>query len=316
MSELLKSGHAVTVLHRSGARALPDGVESLIADRNDGEAVARALNGASKNGGRRFDAVFDNVYDWERGTSAAQVEATALACGDVGRYVFMSSVAAYGQGLDRREDDPLAPNDFRDAYCRNKAMSERALFRLYRDRGLPVVTLRPPYIYGPENPFYREAFFWDRFRDGRPVIVPGDGRRLMQFVYVKDLVRACVAAIEEPAAVGEAFNIGDDRPVTQVELVEALGRAAGVEPRWIPVERARIEAAGGNPMGEPMYFAVYFDMPSLTEAMGKAERILGVAPTPFGQGLRETYEWYLLERGERPPANYDFEDALTAGVRP
>jgi hypothetical protein len=40
--------------------------------------------------------------------------------------------------------------------------------------GLPVVTLRPPFIYGPENPFYREAFFWDRMRKGRPIILPGD----------------------------------------------------------------------------------------------------------------------------------------------
>ena len=51
-----------------------------------------------------------------------------------------------------------------------------------------MVTLRPPFIYGPGNPFYREAFFWDRLRDGRPIILPGDGRRLMQFVYIKDLV--------------------------------------------------------------------------------------------------------------------------------
>ena len=59
-----------------------------------------------------------------------------------------------------------------------------------------MVTFRPPFIYGPENPFYREAFFWDRMRAGRPIIIPGDGHRLMQFVYVKDLVRACLRAIE------------------------------------------------------------------------------------------------------------------------
>ena len=46
-------------------------------------------------------------------------------------------------------------------------MSERALFRLHAAEGLPVVTLRPPFIYGPENPFYREAFFWDRMRADR-----------------------------------------------------------------------------------------------------------------------------------------------------
>ena len=47
-------------------------------------------------------------------------------------------------------------------------MSERALFRLHQRIGLPVVTLRPPYVYGPgkSNPYYREAFFWDRLRAG------------------------------------------------------------------------------------------------------------------------------------------------------
>ena len=290
-------------MHRNAARALPDGVEGLVADRNDGEAVAQALSG------RRFDAVFDNVYDWERGTSGAQVESTALACGGVGRYVFMSSVAAYGSGLDREEGHPLASDDFPDAYCRNKAMSERALFRLHRDRGLPVVTLRPPYVYGPENPFYREAFFWDRLRDGRAIVLPGSGERLMQFVYVHDLVRGCMAALDAPGASGEAFNSGGERAVTQTELVEALGRSAGVKPRLVHVERARIEAAGGNPMGDPMYFGVYFDLPPITEVMGKAERILGLVPTPFDEGLRETYEWYM-EHGTRRELDCTFEDAL------
>src|SRR6267142_1816289 len=81
----------------------------------------------------------------------------------------------------------------------------RALRRLHQRIGLPVVTLRPPYIYGPGNPYYREAFFWDRLRAGRSIIIPGDGRRLMQFVYVKDLVKACLKVMDEPNAVGHAF---------------------------------------------------------------------------------------------------------------
>src|SRR2546430_11905908 len=48
------------------------------------------------------------------------------------------------------------------------------------------------------NPFYREAFFWDRLRANRPIIIPGDGTRLMQFAYVKDLVTACLRALETP----------------------------------------------------------------------------------------------------------------------
>ncbi len=141
--------------------------------------------------------VYDNVYDWEHGTTAAQVEATARACGNnLHRYIFMSSVAAYGDGLNHHEGDALAPDDHSDAYVRNKAMSERTLFRMHQRNGFPVVTLRPPFIYGPGNPFYREAFFWDRLREGRPIILPGDGRRLMQFVYIKDLVTACIKVMD------------------------------------------------------------------------------------------------------------------------
>ena len=153
------------------------------------ETTLRSLQAALT--GQRFEVVYDNVYDWQRGTTAAQVEATAKACGDrLQRYIFMSSVAAYGDGLNHHEGDALAPDNHPDSYVRNKAMSERALFRMHQRNGFPAVTLRPPYVYGPENPYYREAFFWDRIRDNRPDHLPGDGRRLMQFVYVKDLIGA------------------------------------------------------------------------------------------------------------------------------
>lgn len=313
VAELQKAGHRVTVMHRKPKHDLGKRVENLTADRNDPDAVREAL------AGRQFELVFDNVYDWERGTTAAQVEATALACGDrLLRYVFMSSVAAYGDGLDHREADPLAPEYHPEPYVRNKAMTERALFRLHHDTGFPVVTFRPPYVYGPENPFYREAFFWDRLRAGRPIIIPGDGGRLMQFAYVKDLVRACVRCVEEPKAVGEAFNIGNPKPLTQVEVVKALAEAAGKKPTLVRVPRERIIEAGGNPLGEPAYFGIYYDMPPITERMGKAQRILGVKPTPFAEGLEETYKWYIRNKKRLRP-DFRFEDrllALAASERP
>jgi len=76
VKELCDAGHDVAVLHRKPAHGLPRRVENLTADRNDGVAVQEALDG------RRFDVVYDNVYDWERGTTAAQVQATVRACGD------------------------------------------------------------------------------------------------------------------------------------------------------------------------------------------------------------------------------------------
>lgn len=304
VAELLEAGHEVSVLHRKPSHKLGRRVGNLAADRNDPESLRSAVNG------RRFDVVFDNAYDWERGTTAAQVEATARAvASNLSRYVFMSSVAAYGDGLNHHEGNALAPDDHPDSYVRNKAMSERVLFRLHQRIGLPVVTLRPPYVYGPGNPFYREAFFWDRLRDKRPIIIPGDGRRLMQFIFVRDLVRGCLKVMEEPTAVGHAFNIANARPVTQTEAVEAFAVAAGKQATMVRVPRERILRAGGHPMGPLLYFGTYYDMPPITMVIAKAQRVLKFKPTPFAEGLKETYRWYIRQRNHIR-RDYGFEDSL------
>ncbi len=305
VESLQAAGHQVTILHRNPATRLPEGTTGLIADRNDAESVRTAV------AGREFDGVFDNVYDWERGTTGAQVEATArVFAGDrLQRYVFMSSVAAYGDGLDRVEDDPLAPADSRDIYSRNKADSERALFRLHRDEGFPAITLRPPFVYGPGNPMYREAFFWDRLRDGRPMIVPGDGSRLMHFVYVYDLVYCAVRCLSEPSAVGQAFNAGDPAPVTQQQAVEAFALAAGRTPNIVHVPREAAVAAGGSPFGPKLYFAFYYDLPPITMRTDKARQILGFVPRGFATALSRTYEWWL-DHNPFPTPDYSFDDEL------
>ena len=309
VNALVKAGHEVTVLHRKSRHKLAKKVRNLMADRNDSAAVATAV------AGHRFDVVFDNVYDWERGTTADQVLATARAVSQgLSRYVFMSSVAAYGDGLNHQEGDALAPDHHADAYVRNKAMSERILFRLHQRDGFPVVTLRPPFIYGPDNPFYREQFFWDRIRLGRQIIIPGDGRRLMQFVYVKDLVSACLAAMETPGIAGHAFNIANPRPVTQEDLVTAMAAAAKKKTELVHVPRLRLLRAGGHVMKAPYYFATYYDMPPITQVINKAQRILKFKATPMADGLRETYLWYLKNH-KRAKQDFSFEDAMLATAR-
>src|SRR3984885_3426573 len=308
VAELLKADHSVAVMHRRAKHNLGRKVRNIVAERNAAQAVRTALAGA------KFELVFDNVYDWDRGTTAGHVEATVRAAGDnIKRYVFMSSVAAYGDGLNHHEGDALAPDDAADLYVRNKAMSERALFRLHQRNGLPVVTLRPPYVYGPgkSNPYYREAFFWDRLRAGRPIILPGDGRRLMQFVYVKDLVEASLRAMEEPAAAGHAFNIANPRPISQSEAVEAFAKASKKTVKFVRIPREYILRMGGHPMGPKLYFAVYYDMPPITQVTAKAQRILKFKPTDFLTGLKEGYRWYL-RHNEFPKPDLSFEDSLLA----
>ncbi len=308
VAELLKAGHAVTVLHRRSRHDLGRRVGNITADRNDAQATKAAL------AGKNFEVVFDNVYDWERGTTAGHVESSVRAAGNnLHRYIFMSSVAAYGDGLNHHEGDALAPDDAPELYVRNKAMSERALFRLHQRIGLPVVTLRPPYIYGPGTPYYREAFFWDRLRANRPIILPGDGRRLMQFVYVKDVVNACLKAMEEPAADGHAFNIANARPLSQMEAVEAFAKACKKPVKFVRIPRDYILRVGGHPMGPKLYFGMYFDMPPITQVTAKAQRMLKFKPTDFATGLKETHRWYLRHNGF-PRPDYSFEDALLANA--
>jgi nucleoside-diphosphate-sugar epimerase len=117
----------------------------------------------------------------------------------------------------------------------------------------------------------------------------------------------------EPNAVGEAFNVGYEKPVTQLELVQAFAAAAGKKANVVRVPRERIVEAGGNPMGQPAYFGVYYDLPAITEVVAKARRILGFQATPFDKGLKETYRWYL-RNGKKTRIDYSFEDRLIAGA--
>jgi nucleoside-diphosphate-sugar epimerase len=222
----------------------------------------------------------------------------------------MSSIAAYGPRLGLRESDPLVPDDHPNPYAQHKATSERALFRLHASSNLPVTTFRPPFVHGPRQPFYREQFFWDRLRDGRPIVLPDGGEAPMQWVFVSDLAEACVRAVEVPGAVGEAFNIAHVEALTQRSFVEALARAAGVTPRFAPVSRAAIQAAGGSPFAGNLYFGEYLDIPPHTSVIEKAPRVLGVTPTPLEAALVQSFAWYRTQ--PRRPADYTFEDRLLA----
>lgn len=306
--KLVERGDEVTIVHRGRHNPFGELVCEIHCDRNDGEAMRRVMREG------RYDLVFDNVYDWQRGTTAEQVEAAAAACGDqLKRYVFTSSCAAYGSGLDHLEDDALAPPDDPDAYCRNKANTERMLLRLHRERGLPTVTLRPPYLYGPENPFYREQFFWDRMLARRPIILPGDGRRLMQFVYVHDYADAAIAASERDVAVGHAYNVAEPKPITQRELLSVLAEAAGcAPPELVSIERELLTQLGGNVFEPPFYFGQYYDMPPITQDTSRAQRELGFRATPFIDGLRETFAWY--KSAERPKPDFSFDDKALAAA--
>jgi 2'-hydroxyisoflavone reductase len=309
VERLIARGDDVVIMHRGASTPFGSRVDRIQCDRNDMAAVRAALEG------RHFDIVFDNVYDWQRGTSAEQVNAAALAAANgLGRYVFMSSVAVYPPGGEYDEDAVLVADDVPNPYAAQKAASERALFALHDTGRVPVTTVRPAFVYGPHNPFEREAFFWDRILAGRPVIIPGDGTSTMQWVHVHDVAQAAIAAAEAPAAGGHAYNLAGP-PITQSAFVELLARIAGREPKLAHVPRERIAAAGGSLLAPPYYFGAYLDVPPITVRADRVRAELGVQLMSLEDGLADTFGWYREQTRPRPDFSWEDELLSSAHVR-
>jgi nucleoside-diphosphate-sugar epimerase len=311
VARLVRRGHDVSVLHRRAHHDFGPEVRNIQADRADLDRVSAVLRS------ERFEAVFDLAYDIEKGTTAEQVEASARACPDgLHRYVFMSSIAAYGPGLCHREDDELAPDSIPNPYAREKAGAERRLFKMHDESGFPLSTFRPPFVHGPRQPLYREQFFWDRLLDGRPIVLPDHGETPSAWVFAPDVAEACVRALEVPDAAGQAFNISHTEPTSQRDVVELLASVAGIDPTLVPVPRTTIRAEGGQTMGERLYFGELLDLPPHTEVVEKVTRVLGVTPTPFPEALRQGFGWYKTQ--PKRPADYSFEDRLLSrqGITP
>jgi nucleoside-diphosphate-sugar epimerase len=313
VEQLLERGDDVVIMHRGTGTPFGSRVGEIQCDRNDVAAVRAALQN------ERFDVVFDNVYDWQRGTAADHVSAAATAVADgLRRYVFTSSIAVFPPGGPYGEDDALVPSnvanvpsDFGNIYATQKADSERALFELHRRTGLPASTVRPAFIYGPHNPFEREAFFWDRLRAGRPIIVPEDGSRTMQWVHVRDVARSAMRAATEDIAIGRAYNLANP-PITQLEFVRLLATIAGVQAHVVLVPRDTIQRFGGNVLSPPLYFGVYLDIPPIVVRADRVRTDLGVDLISLEDGLRETYRWY--QQQQRPQPDFSWEDRVLASA--
>jgi nucleoside-diphosphate-sugar epimerase len=154
----------------------------------------------------------------------------AVLAEGIRRVVHVSSWTVYGMdlGVPAREDFLLRP--FREPYAITKAAGDTLVQRMIADEHLPAVIIRPATFFGPGDQlhFGRMA---DRVRSGRGIIV-GSGTNALPFVYVTDVVQGLLLALDQEHAVGQAYNIASDRPLTQMQLFHAIAReTGGVPPR-------------------------------------------------------------------------------------
>ena len=247
-------------------------------------------------------------------TGTENVCRAALAAG-VRRFVHMSSSSIYGMALGRPADErfPLAP--FPDPYPVTKALGDMAVQRMVSEEGLPAVIIRPDQIFGPGDRlhFGRMA---DRLRAGKGVIV-GSGGNALPFVYVTDVVEGLLLALDHEHAVGQAYNITNDRPLTQRQLLHAIAHELDAEPPHLHLPYHALYAAGYaaerlarlTPSGRrpPITrLGVAFFGTDNRYSIAKARRELGYTPrVDLCDGVRLAATWYSKgrrARAARPPA--------------
>src|SRR5262245_25393893 len=200
------------------------------------------------------------------------------------KVVAASSASVYGlaESFPTREDHH--PYNNRTWYGASKVMLE-GLLRSFNDMyGLPYVALRYFNVYGPRMDIhgkYTEVLIrWmERIAAGEPPLILGDGSQTMDFVYIDDVARANVLALQSDVT-DDVFNVGSGTETSLNELAAALLRAmgSGLRPEYGP-ERAV------NPV------------PRRLADTTKAERLLGFrAEVGLQDGLSRLVEWWRANR--------------------
>ena len=128
------------------------------------------------------------------------------------RVVHVSSWTVYGMALGRPADEDFPLRPFGEPYARTKAAGDLAVQRMIADDGLAAVIVRPGTFFGPGDRLHFGRIA-DRLRAGKGVIV-GSGDNALPFVYVTDVVKGLLLALDRERALGQAYNITSDRPLT------------------------------------------------------------------------------------------------------
>ena len=207
------------------------------------------------------------------------------------RFVFSSTGGAiYGDFVTPPNDEEF-PKDPESPYGIAKLSAEYYMAFYGRIHGLDVVSLRYANVYGPRQDPHGEAgvvaIFCNRLLDGRPLTVFGEGRQTRDYVFVKDVARANLAAAEAslpPVARLDvrAFNVGTAVETDVNTLAAILKSVSGAS--------SPIEYAPARP-GEQQRSAVRID---------KAQRMLGWRPeVGLEQGLAETFKHFAGARAPR-----------------
>ncbi|WP_412029657.1 SDR family oxidoreductase [Deinococcus yunweiensis] len=286
----IERGVELYLLNRGeSSRPTPDGAHILTGDIRDPASVTAALG----------DHNFDAVVDWVAFTPEHIETDLTLFAGRTRQYVFISSASAYQtppQTLPVTESTPLRNPHWE--YSRNKIACEDRLIRAYREDGFPVTIVRPSHTYDRTLlPFDGGYTVVNRMRQGRPVVVHGDGTSLWTLTHHADFARGFVPLLGHPAAIGETYHITSDEWLPWNAIYEMVAQAAGVTADLVHIPSDVIAAAdpgwGAGLLGDKAH-SMIFDNSKIRRIVPEYRCVI-----PFWQGAREIMAWYDADKSRQ-----------------
>jgi nucleoside-diphosphate-sugar epimerase len=215
------------------------------------------------------------------------LEAGHATIGTLERLVDFSTSEVFGRHAYKVEEihetAQGSVGEARWTYAVSKLAGEHLAHSYHDEFGLPTVSVRPFNVYGPgQIGGGAIRAFIETVLAGEDVVIHGDGSQVRAWCYVDDLVDALLLVLERPEAVGEVFNIGNERSVlTILQLAEQIRRLMG---------------ATGEITFRPLH---YTDVEMRIPNVDKARKLLGwEAKVDLDEGLSRTIAWYR----ERQPA--------------
>jgi nucleoside-diphosphate-sugar epimerase len=283
----VKQGIDLTLLNRgqSTARPAPAGLRVVHGDMRDPASVETALAGHG----------FDVVVDWIGFTPQHVQTDIDLFQGRVGQYIFISSASAYQTppaSLPVTEST-LLDNPFWE-YSRQKIACEELLVRAYRDDKFPVTIVRPSHTYDATKvPLFGGYTSLKRMKEGRPVLVYGDGTSLWTLTHTSDFAKGFTPLLGNARAIGEAVHITSDEWLTWNQIYQTMAAALGVEATLVHVPSELVNAYdplhGEGLLGDKSHSMIFDN--------SKIKRLFpGFAcTTPFAWGAREIVAWHEVD---------------------
>jgi nucleoside-diphosphate-sugar epimerase len=286
--QVIARGDELYLLNRGLRRVELPGSHSLTADIHNLEDVRTTLQ----------ELAFDVVVDWIAYTPEDIARDLALFRGRVKQFVFISSASAYQKPPANyviTESTPLYNPYWQ--YSRDKIACEELLLQAYRDKGFPVTIVRPSLTYDPNFPIAIGGWgcytLAERLKQGRPIIVHGDGSSLWVVTHAEDFGRGLLGLLGNWRALGHAFHITSDEVLTWDQIYRTIAEALGVEAQIVHISsdfiaRVAPQMAGGL-LGDKTWSAV-FDNSKIKAFVPGFQ-----ATIPFREGIRRTLAWFAAD---------------------